>query len=82
MTRRGALLALLLSATFGALPMTSTAAAAADEKIIVSGASGRLGRLTVNALLDKGVSARNLILVSRTPEAPPFRPSPVALPRP
>jgi NAD(P)H dehydrogenase (quinone) len=37
-------------------------------KIIVSGASGQLGELTVKALLAQGVPAANLILVSRTPE--------------
>jgi NAD(P)H dehydrogenase (quinone) len=42
--------------------------AAADDKIIISGASGQLGGLTVKALLAKGVPAKNLILVSRTPD--------------
>ena len=42
--------------------------AAANEKLIVSGASGQLGGLTVKALLARGVAARNLILVSRTPD--------------
>jgi len=37
-------------------------------RIIVSGASGQLGGLTVKALLARGVAARDLILVSRTPE--------------
>jgi NAD(P)H dehydrogenase (quinone) len=40
----------------------------AEEKIIVSGASGNLGGLTVRALLDRGVPASRLILVSRTPD--------------
>lgn len=40
----------------------------ADERIIVSGASGNLGGLTVDALLERGVPADSLILVSRTPE--------------
>lgn len=44
------------------------ARAAADDKIIISGASGQLGGLTVKALLAKGVPAKNLILVSRTPD--------------
>lgn len=66
MTRRVALSALALGALIGAAPVTF--AAAGDEKIIVSGASGRLGALTVKALLEKGVPAKNLILVSRTPE--------------
>jgi NAD(P)H dehydrogenase (quinone) len=39
-----------------------------DDKIIVSGASGNLGGLTVEALLDRGVPASRLILVSRTPD--------------
>jgi NAD(P)H dehydrogenase (quinone) len=39
------------------------------DKIIVSGASGQLGRLAVKDLLARGVPAKNLILVSRTPEA-------------
>jgi NAD(P)H dehydrogenase (quinone) len=38
------------------------------ERIIVSGASGNLGGLVVDELLDRGVSPRQLILVSRTPE--------------
>jgi NAD(P)H dehydrogenase (quinone) len=38
------------------------------DKIIISGASGHLGRLTVQALLDRGVPASRLILVSRTPD--------------
>lgn len=44
------------------------ARADSDYKIIVSGASGHLGRLTVQALLDRGVAASRLILVSRTPD--------------
>jgi len=42
--------------------------ASAEEKIIVSGASGNLGGLTIEALLARGVPANRLILVSRTPE--------------
>lgn len=38
------------------------------EKLVIAGASGQLGELTVRALLQQGVPARNLILVSRTPE--------------
>src|SRR5690606_26931690 len=37
-------------------------------RIIVSGASGRLGGLTVAELIERGVEASRLILVSRTPE--------------
>src|SRR5215204_4739826 len=44
------------------------AQSASNEKIIVSGASGNLGSLTVEALLARGVPANRLILVSRTPE--------------
>jgi len=40
----------------------------ADDKIIVSGASGNVGGLAVRALLDRGVPASRLILVSRTPD--------------
>lgn len=40
-----------------------------NEKIIVSGASGQLGGLTVDSLLDDwGIPPENLILVSRTPD--------------
>jgi NAD(P)H dehydrogenase (quinone) len=51
-----------------ALPAIPVGAQSADEKIIVSGASGNLGGLTVEALLARGVPANRLILVSRTPE--------------
>lgn len=37
------------------------------EKIIISGASGHIGGLTVEELLRRGVDPHNLILVSRTP---------------
>ena len=40
----------------------------AGDRIIISGASGNLGRLTVDALLERGVPASRLILVSRTPD--------------
>jgi NAD(P)H dehydrogenase (quinone) len=42
--------------------------AGAQDRIIVSGASGNLGGLTVEALLARGVPADRLILVSRTTE--------------
>ena len=42
-------------------------AAAAQERFIISGASGQLGELTIKELLARGVPAANLILVSRTP---------------
>jgi NAD(P)H dehydrogenase (quinone) len=41
---------------------------ATGDRIIVSGASGNLGELTVRALLERGVPASRLILVSRTPD--------------
>ena len=55
----------------GALLVSGTANAqgASQDKIIVSGASGQLGELVVKGLLAKGVPAKNLILVSRTPDS-------------
>lgn len=53
---------------FAALGAVAHAQNAEDDKIIVSGASGNLGELTVRALLDVGVPASRLILVSRTPD--------------
>jgi NAD(P)H dehydrogenase (quinone) len=52
------------------LPATDIRAqnATRDDKIIVSGASGQLGGLTVKELLARGVPATRLILVSRTPD--------------
>jgi NAD(P)H dehydrogenase (quinone) len=50
------------------LALPPSPAAAQAERIIVSGASGNLGGLTVDELLARGVSPRQLILVSRTPE--------------
>lgn len=52
---------------------TANLASAADpdvtqDKIIISGAAGKLGKLTIQKLLARGVPARNLILVSRTPD--------------
>ncbi len=60
----------LLCAVFlpGSLTLAATPAAATQEKFIISGASGQLGELTVKELLGRGVPAKNLILVSRTPE--------------
>src|SRR5688500_7965668 len=40
----------------------------AQDKIIVSGASGQLGGLVIEALLKRKVAPANLILVSRTPD--------------
>jgi NAD(P)H dehydrogenase (quinone) len=66
LTRRTCAMALL---AFGAaLSAAPAGAQAANDKIIISGASGQLGGLTVKALLAKGVPAKNLILVSRTPD--------------
>ncbi len=50
------------------LPAAVHAQGTATEKIIISGASGHLGGLTVEALLARGVAPSRLILVSRTPE--------------
>src|SRR3974390_240215 len=64
-------LALRLSWLLLALPALWTAPpahSAGGDRIIVSGASGQLGTLTVRALLARGVPADRLILVSRTPE--------------
>ena len=41
--------------------------ALAQDKIIVSGASGQLGSLVIEELLARKVAPENLILVSRTP---------------
>lgn len=72
LARRAASAAGLVALAIGALagPGPSARAQSADggEKIIVSGASGHLGGLTVEALLARGVPASRLILVSRTPE--------------
>ncbi len=45
-----------------------SAAEAQTERIIISGASGNLGGLTVDELIARGVPATRLILVSRTPD--------------
>lgn len=42
--------------------------AVAQDRIIVSGASGQLGGLVVDDLLARGVKPQDLILVSRTPQ--------------
>lgn len=60
--------ATLLALAVAVVHLAGTARAATPERIIVSGASGQLGELTVKALLARGVPAKNLILVSRTPE--------------
>lgn len=50
------------------LPAGIGAAQSTEDRIVVSGASGNLGGLTVDELLARGVPASRLILVSRTPE--------------
>jgi NAD(P)H dehydrogenase (quinone) len=47
--------------------LASPFAVFAQDKIIVSGASGQLGSLVIEELLDRKVAPENLILVSRTP---------------
>jgi NAD(P)H dehydrogenase (quinone) len=47
--------------------LASPLAAFAQDKIIVSGASGQLGSLVIEELLARKVAPENLILVSRTP---------------
>ncbi|HEX4024096.1 MAG TPA: NAD(P)H-binding protein [Steroidobacteraceae bacterium] len=56
------------------LPRPATAAtqvshAARSDRIIISGAAGHLGELTVDDLLARSIPASRLILVSRTPSA-------------
>jgi NAD(P)H dehydrogenase (quinone) len=64
LTRRRALGAMALATLLD----TPWAQAAPSEKIIISGASGQLGGLAIKALLARGVAAKDLILVSRTPD--------------
>jgi NAD(P)H dehydrogenase (quinone) len=67
---RRLLRAVLLAAAFtGAAAHAQSGADADADRIIISGASGNLGGLTVDALLAQGVPASRLILVSRTPAA-------------
>jgi len=56
-----------LTAIVGAAPVAAQQSDDGD-KIIISGASGQLGELTIKALLAGGVPASRLILVSRTPD--------------
>lgn len=56
-----------------ALPIAAGAASpvlpsGGDDRIIISGAAGHLGELTVKDLLARGVPASRLILVTRTPD--------------
>jgi NAD(P)H dehydrogenase (quinone) len=53
----------------GGAAETAAPAEQSGDVIIVSGASGELGGLVVDELLDRGVAASRLILVSRTPNA-------------
>jgi len=62
-------LIVVLSLTFAPLFAASPVQAMEkSDRIIVSGASGQLGQLTVEELLHRGVDPKNLILVSRTPD--------------
>lgn len=55
-----------MAVVLGACVMAT--AAGTPHKIIISGAAGRLGGEVVDVLLERGLSATDLILVSRTPE--------------
>ena len=57
------------SPTLAWATLFAAAACSSPEAIIVSGASGQLGGLVVEALLARGVEPERLILVSRTPDA-------------
>jgi NAD(P)H dehydrogenase (quinone) len=58
-----------LAASFAlAAALPPAPACAQGDRIIISGASGNLGGLTVDELLARGVPANRLILVSRTPD--------------
>jgi NAD(P)H dehydrogenase (quinone) len=63
--RLGAVLSLVCVLSLASSPLR---AADQPDRIIVSGASGQLGELTVKELLRRGVSPKNLILVSHTPQ--------------
>ena len=54
------------ASSFG-LSLLASPVALAQDKIIVSGASGQLGSLVIDELLARNVAPENLILVSRTP---------------
>ncbi len=68
--RRTFTLALGALGASAALPATAASRkrATAGGKIIVSGAAGHLGELTIRDLLARGIPANRLILVSRTPD--------------
>lgn len=61
---------LFLFVTLCAAVLAPAAPAAAESRnvIVISGASGQLGSLVVRDLLALGVPARDLVLVSRTPD--------------
>lgn len=63
-----AFVVVLAMTLFATTPSFAAASAAAQDKIIISGASGQLGQLVVKELLKRGVPAKNLILVSRSPD--------------
>ena len=66
-----AFLCRLAALGLAAAALTGSAAlaqVAGQDKIIISGASGNLGGLTIKELLARGVPANRLILVSRTPD--------------
>ena len=50
------------------LALLATPVAFAQDKIIISGASGQLGSLVIDELLARKVDPKDLILVSRTPD--------------
>jgi NAD(P)H dehydrogenase (quinone) len=68
LSRRSWLAAFAVVATLVVTLPPSMGSAQNADKIIVSGASGNLGGLTVDELLARGVPASRLILVSRTPD--------------
>jgi NAD(P)H dehydrogenase (quinone) len=68
LSRRSLLACITVVCTLVLAVPASVLEAQSDEKIIISGASGNLGGLTVDELLARGVPASRLILVSRTPD--------------
>ncbi|HTX23684.1 MAG TPA: NAD(P)H-binding protein [Steroidobacteraceae bacterium] len=63
-----ALLTVQATASMAAGSAPGARLASADDRIIISGAAGHLGELTIQALLGRGVPANRLILVTRTPD--------------
>ncbi|MGH8218382.1 MAG: NAD(P)H-binding protein [Steroidobacteraceae bacterium] len=68
--RRACVLGLAALGSAAALPAAAAprGRAAQAGRIIISGAAGHLGELTVRALLARGIPASRLILVSRIPD--------------